>query len=692
MTYQIPPPVPHFVGRRREQDLAATAVAEREREGEREGERESERERDGESRPLLFALSALGGTGKTELAFLLARTLRPRHPDGVLYVDLDDLRRGGVVEVGDALGDLLGSLGVEPEWLKPSFKARCKQYWAKTDGKSLVIVVDNARYAAEVVPLLPASGDSVVIATSHGPLYDLEDGAAIDLALPPLDPPEATELLRSIAGDARLDALPEAAERLVRLCCGLPAALHVAGRWIRKHRRTPLPRLIDELTAELHGKGIPMVEVLWDAAYRGLDPEAALLYRMLPSIPGTSFTPEAATAILGRGRAAADRALEELERAGLLDTRDVSGTGDDRKRLPELLRAHAGRRADDSTEEERAEWQLRIVRWLLRQAQRADLYAAGTRMTFADLVEPIPGAPDVPFEDGRDGRDGRDGEGEAANTAARKEQAFRWLETERHALYACVDLAYARGFGTEAAAFGEPLWTHYLDHPHYADGIEAFRTALAAAQRAGHIPLIVRLRCQLARPLWKQGEFAEAERELAQALSASRSLGESDRYRKLGASVVEFHGMLRSARGDWAAAATDFEASREVHRAIGNEYGVMLQTYRLGEALAELGQLDRAAELLEEAHTLAARLKRERLTARTGFALGGVLHRLGRGSAAHELYVAALHSARERGADHDEARILDALAVLAEEEGRTAEARGHREGARVIRERNGLVQ
>ncbi|MFD7286509.1 hypothetical protein [Streptomyces sp. NPDC059863] len=674
MTYQIPPPVPHFVGRRREQALAATAVA----------------ERDGESRPLLFALSALGGTGKTELAFRLARTLRPRHPDGVLYVDLDDLRRGGVVEVGDALGDLLGSLGVEPEWLKPSFKARCKQYWTKTEGRSLVIVVDNARYAAEVVPLLPASGDSVVIVTSHGPLYDLENGAAIDLALPPLDPPDAMELLRSIAGDARLDAEPEATEGLIRLCCGLPAALHVAGRWIRKHRRGPLPRLIDELTAELHGKGIPMVEVLWDAAYRGLGPEAALLYRMLPSIPGTSFTPEAATAILGRGRDAADRALEELETAGLLDTRDVSDTGDDRKRLPELVRAHARRRAEDSAEEERAEWRLRIVRWFLRQAQHADRYAAGTRMTFADPVGPIPGAPDVRFEDG-EGAAADAAPDDAADGGARKERAFRWLETERHALYDCVDLAHARGYDTEAAAFGEPLWTHYLDHPHYTDGIEAFRTALAAAQRAGHVPLTVRLRCQLARPLWKRGEFAEAERELAQALTASRSLGESDRYRKLGASVVEFHGMLRSARGDWAAAAADFEASREVHRAIGNEYGVMLQTYRLGEAVAALGQLDRAAALLEEAHTLARRLGRERLTARTGFALGGVLHRLGRGSAAHELYVAALGSARERGADHDEAGILDALALLAEEEGRAAEAREHRTEARLIRRRNGLV-
>jgi hypothetical protein len=44
----------------------------------------------------------------------------------------------------------------------------------------LILVLDNARYASEVLPLLPASGGSLVIVTSHGPLRDLEDGAAPD--------------------------------------------------------------------------------------------------------------------------------------------------------------------------------------------------------------------------------------------------------------------------------------------------------------------------------------------------------------------------------------------------------------------------------------------------------------------------------------------------------------------------------
>lgn len=654
MAYQIPPEVVHFVDRGEEQTRAFQAA----------------QEWSEQFRPLCLALTGLGGSGKTELAFRLARKLRDRYPDGVLYVDLDDLRHEGAVEVADALGDLLRWLGVKSEWLGHSFKARRKQYWANTDGKRLIVFIDNARYAAEVLPLLPASGTSVVIVASHGPLYELEDAAAVELALPPLDDCYAMELLERVIDDARLAAEPAAATGLVRLCSGLPAALHVAACWIRKHRRRPLSRLLAELTAELRERGVPVVEAMWDAAYRGLGPEAAILYRLLAGNPGPYVSPEAAVALLGRGPAAASDALEELEAAGLLDGRG------ERMRLPGLLRAHAQRRVrQDGDEAELADGQRRVIRWYLRQAQRADAIAAGRRMTLAEAIPPIPDTPDVPFEVSPD----------------RVRRALVWLEAERHALYACVSIAYARGLDAEAWALCEPLWTHYLDHRHYADVIEAFRTGLAAARRAEHIPALVRMRCQLARPLWEQENFAEAGRELDQALRALHGLGSANEERKLGASAVEFRAMLNSAQGDWAAAAVDFAASREVHQAIGNAYGVMLQTYRLGEAMAALGELDRAAALLAEAHAAAADLRRERMAARTGFALGGVLQRLGRTSEARELFEESLASARRRGAEQDEARVLDTLAGAAEDAGNAAEAQEHRAAAQAIRERNGGV-
>ncbi|MEU0939572.1 AAA family ATPase [Embleya sp. NPDC005971] len=651
MAYQIPPETAHFVDREPELARVFRAAAEWR----------------GHSRPLCVALSGPAGAGRTELAFRIARRLRQDPADEVLYLDLDDLRRDGVVEVADALGELLRSLGVPAEFVEQTFRARCKQYWTRTDGKRVVVVVDNARYGSEVVPLLPASGAGIVIVVSHGPLHDLEHGAAVELSLRPLDDEHAMELLERMVADPRLAAEPEAAHGLLRLCSGLPAALHVAARWMRRHRLRSLSRLLAELTAELHEKGLPVVEAVWDAAYRELGPDGARLYRLLGGAPGPEFTPETAVALLGRGLDAGLDALEELETAGLVDARD------EYRRLPELLRAHARRRAErDGSAAETTDGQRRIVRWYLRQAQLADATAAGARMTLAERVPALPEAPDVVFAD--------------------KARAARWLETERHALYGCVRMAYAHGLDAEAWGLCEPLWTHFLDHRHYADVLDAFRTGVAAAQRAGHPRAAARMRCQLARPLWEQGDFAAAGDELERALGTVAALGAATAAdRKLGASTVEFRGMLRAARGDWASAAADFEAAREVHRAIDNPYGAMLMTYRLGEAAAALGESRRAAELFERAHAAAGELGRERMTARTGFALGTVLDTLGRAGEARALYVAALASARARGARAEEARILDALADSAEAAGHRVEADEHREAARALRAGEGPV-
>ncbi|ARF56688.1 tetratricopeptide repeat protein [Streptomyces gilvosporeus] len=671
MRVELPPEPVHFVNRHEERQRAVRAVEEWR----------------GRSRPLVVALSGPAGLGKTELARLLARTLLDRFPEGVLSVDLDDFRLDGVLDPGDVLAQLLGSLGVESQLVETQFKARCRQYWNKTADARLVPIVDNARYASEVVPLLPASGGSVVIVASHGPLYDLEDGAALDLSLPPLEEPAATELLSLIVRDPRLAADPESVRALVRLCDGLPAALHVAGRWVRAHRLRPLPRLISALQGEWEKDGVPGVERIWDTVCGGLSRPAGLLYRLLPHHPGATFTPDSATALLGLGQEACQEALEELDRAGLLDLRAVAGAEEGRIRLPGPLRAHALRRSRRAAEDgEVAAAQTRVLRWLVRQAQRADRFSAGRRLIVAEVFDPVPGAPDVPLEDPQEATDD-------AVRAERAERASRWLHEERHALFACVRLAYGRGMDAEAVALSEPVWTYALDHPHQSDVVQVFRLAVAAAVRHGqNAAWLVRMRCQLARPLWEAGELDDAERELAAADAAVGLLGDGKSDGKLRASVIESWGMLAGARGEWRAAADAFARSRELHLAISNPYGVMLQTYRTGEARAELGELETAHRLLSEAHEAAVTLQRERMTGRTAFALAGVLRRLGRTDEARRLYEQSLQGARKRRSGFDQARIHDAMAQLEEGvEGRDAAAGEHRAAAHAIRRRNGLA-
>ncbi|NUV60889.1 NB-ARC domain-containing protein [Streptomyces sp. CAI-85] len=672
MRVELPPEPVYFVNRDDERERALRAVTEwRSR-----------------SRPLVLAVSGAGGLGKTELAGLIARTLLDQHsfPDGALSVDLDDFRADGVLDPGDVLTQLLGSLDVAQEQVQRSYAARCRQYWNRTAGAKLVLLLDNARYASEVVPLLPASGDSVVIVTSHGPLHDLEAGAAVDLALAPLEERAATELLELIVRDHRMAADPEAVRAVVRLCDGLPAALHVAGRWVRTHRLRPLARVVSDLRAELDEKGVSGVEHVWDMAYEDLSSPAALLYRLLPHHPGETFTLHSATALSGLDPEACQDALEELDRAGLLDLRLLALTVAGQMRLPGPQRGHALRRSRRETSDgEVAEAQVRLVRWLVRQAQLADQYAAGRRLTVVSLLDPLPGVPDGPLEDPEAAED-------AATRTARAERAARWLDEERHVLFACSRLAHARGMDTETVALSEPVWTHALDHPHQSEVAEVLRRAVDSAVRyGGNAGWLVRTRCQLARPLWESEELAAAQEQIDGAMSALELLGESERERKLAASAVEHRGMLKGARGEWSSALGDFAGARDLHRAIPNPYGVLLMTYRMGEASAKTGDLDTARLLLAEAHAGFVAQGRERLIGRSAFALAGVLHRLGRADDARELYEQSLGRAARRRSGFDAARVHDALAELNEGDGHLAEAEEHRVAARALRQRNGLI-
>ncbi|MGW6454960.1 tetratricopeptide repeat protein [Streptomyces sp. NPDC055078] len=653
--FQLPPAPVRFENRRDEQERITRAV---------EGH-------PADRGPLVIALTGIGGIGKTALGFHMARGLGDRYPDGVLYVDLDELRRDGAVEVSDAVGELLTGMGVSPEWLARSFGGRTKQLWSRTRNKRIVVVVDNARYGTEVLPLLPASDRALVIVTSQGALYDLDGTAAVEVPVGPLAVDDAVRLLGHLVTDPRLTEEPDAVIDLARGCGGLPAALQVAGQWVRKYRRRSLSRLVAELVAELHGQGIPMVEAVWDAAYAGLAPESARLYRLLPQFPGHRVQESAAAALLGCEPGVAGDALEELESAGLLE-----GLADG-WRMHSLLRGHAERRArhEDRDGAERTRARRSLIAWYRRQAARADLLAAGQRMTFAQppsparsqsgTPEPVAAAvPDIELPG--------------------KPEALRWLESHRLALYGCVRLAFDDGLYDDAWALCEPLWTHFLDHPHYADVMDAFRTGVAAADRAEYLPAMVRMRCQLARPLWEQGLYEEAAEQLRQARNAAAGLGDSPEELKLRASTVEFRGLLKAETGDWTGAAADFEAAKAVHSEIGNAYGVLLQTYLLGRTALRSGRYQEAVVLLDEAHGMARRQERERMAARTGFALGRALRLVGRPEEAHPLVSAALDSARARGSRTDEVRVLEELADLAEERGEAHTAQEHRTAASRI--------
>ncbi|SHL76962.1 tetratricopeptide repeat protein [Streptomyces yunnanensis] len=622
------------------------------------------------ARPLIISISGLTGVGKTTLGFRITRPLLESCPDGVLHADLDEGRRDGAADIADVLGQMLRALGVPQDEVERSLTARRRQYLDETRHRRLVVVLDNVRrFEGEAELLMPASAGSAVVLVGPRTPPDFDPGVAVELPLSPLTEDHAVRLLLRIAGDQTPAADPEAVAELARLCAGLPAALRVAGHWVRRHRRRGWARLLAGLTIELQRNGVPETEPVWNATYHDLGGPARTLYRLLAAEPGPAISPQAAVALLGTGEDAAEEALEELEDAGLLDL--VPDLDDDRAvrlRMHALVRDHARRRAaTDAADGEAAGGWQRNIRWHLRQAQRADELWAGKRMTLAARVSALPGAPDVDFQG--------------------KTAALRWLHSERRVLHACVRVAHDAGLHAESWALCEPLWTHQLDHPGSADDIDSFTLGRDAALRAGDLPAAIRMRCQLARPLWESERFVEAGRELDAAVSAAALLGSGHQDRKLFASALEFRGRLQAEQGKWSAAVPDYRHSLRLHQQIENPYGEMLLTYLLGQASAGLDELDRSAQELGIAHTMARELKRERMTARTGFALGRVLLRLGRAAEARQLYEAALDAARERRSLSEQVRVLEALGGLYREEGDEGTAERYLAAAHALRSR-----
>lgn len=119
------------------------------------------------------------GVGKTALALHWAHRNSGAFPDGEIYLDL------GGVEPEDALATALRSLGDHPNADAPTAE-RSRHYRSRLHGKRMLVLLDDARDAAQIRSLLPNDNASLVLLTSRDDLADLAgDPARISLAARP---------------------------------------------------------------------------------------------------------------------------------------------------------------------------------------------------------------------------------------------------------------------------------------------------------------------------------------------------------------------------------------------------------------------------------------------------------------------------------------------------------------------------
>ncbi|WP_235614523.1 ATP-binding protein [Streptomyces ambofaciens] len=315
---------------------------------------------------VVVAVSGPPGTGKTTLALHGARRLAERFPDGQLLVDL----RGTDDDPPDAAELTLGvlkALGVpDRDLAKAGAQDRPALYRRALAERRCLLVLDNARDEAQVRPLLPGAGATMVLVTSRRMLTGLDDVRRLPLG--ELSPEEAAAFLTALVGSDRAAADPVAVDDVTRRCGHLPLALRVAGNWLATRTGWTVRRLADRLAREERRldaltAGDVRVTTAFDLSYRQLTPTAARLFRRLALVPGPDVRAPCAARLTGQELFDAEDTLEELVEAGLL------GTDGDRYRPHDLLRLYARTRL---TEEERAEdveaARAAMYRWLLETA------------------------------------------------------------------------------------------------------------------------------------------------------------------------------------------------------------------------------------------------------------------------------------------------------------------------------------
>ncbi len=287
------------------------------------------------------------GVGKTALAVWWGQHRADRFPDGQLFVDLHghDPHRAPA-DPSAVLARLLRALGVPADQV-PRPAERAGLFRTMLARRRMLLVLDDARDAAQVWPLLPNTASCQVLVTSRDPLRELVARCGtVPLRLDSLRADEAVALVRGIVGEARIAREPDAVTQLVELCGRLPGALLAAAAHLASKPHWDVPRMVRELCRPRHrlaglgGAGQRLRDGL-AASARRLDPAAAHLYRALGELPTPELTCWTAETLLSCPAPDADDVLERLVDAHLLEPAGSDAEGGTRYRLPSLPHAYA---------------------------------------------------------------------------------------------------------------------------------------------------------------------------------------------------------------------------------------------------------------------------------------------------------------------------------------------------------------
>jgi tetratricopeptide (TPR) repeat protein/transcriptional regulator with XRE-family HTH domain len=610
------------------------------------------------------AVSGTAGVGKTALAVHWAHRAAPDFPDGQLYVNLRGYDSGPPRSAADALAGLLRALGVEADRIPDEVDERSAVFRSVLAERKMLLLLDNARDAEQVRPLLPGTSGSAVVVTSRDALAGLiaRDGA-VRVELDLLPEKEAESLLRRLVGP-RAEAEPRALGTLAAQCCRLPLALRVAAELAAARGGTPLAELVAELTdvrrrldvLDAGGDEGTAVRTVLSWSYRQLDPSAARALRLVSLHPGADFDIYAAAALTGSDLTRARQLMDRLARAYL-----VHPTSPERYELHDLLRGFAQQVAEA---EDDAEARHDALAALFDYYLHASSAAMNLLFPVGSERRPKPGAPtaQIPPIHGL-------------------ETARSWLDGERANLTAAVAYAEAdERLEARAVAVTAVVERYVHFGRHLADAATLHHSALRAARRGGDRRAEATALSHLGFAEWEHGRHGQAADYQKQALALFRDLAD-----ELGqARTLHRLALIERTTGHYEQARAHAKQVLTLSRKLDDRAGQSKALNLLGTICLAQGQYTQAQGYLRESLALLEELSDHRGRSVTVKDLGVIELRFGRLTAAAALLREARALCQDAGNRSGEAEAVSQLGLLQLRQGRPEAAIEHQERAVTI--------
>ncbi len=411
-------------------------------------------------------ISGKPGAGKTTLAIHVAHKIRDEFPDGQMYANL----RGGEKRTADAAGVLAGflrDLDVDGNDIPEGLDDRSRMYRTLLAGRRVLVVLDNAVDESQVRPLLPGEPGCAVLLTSRARLAGLAGAHPVPLDIMPSS--QAFDLLSKVIGGQRAGDDLAAMTDIARLCGYLPLALRIAGARLASRPSWPAAWFAARLGNESHRldllkAGDLEVRACFAVSYDERDIEEQRAFRFLGLVSSGDFPAWNLAALLDTDGDQAERLLERLVDAELVEIKGIDATGLVRYQLHDLLADFAKERLTESEPAPETKGALRrLAQLYIRATHQARHGVKGTVKYHGAVISDVIQSAVVPVD---------------ADPRA-------WFSAERSRLVAVVELAHAFELWEQAWRLTEILPSLFDWRADWRSWEHTHRLALEATRRLG---------------------------------------------------------------------------------------------------------------------------------------------------------------------------------------------------------------